>query len=122
MFYEMFPIITVQDLDRALAFYRDVGGGEVTYTFPPEGEGDPVYVTVRVADTQLGLGVDPNFTGPAVQPMELCAYTNDCDAAVAQLRAAGGNVLEEPADQPWGERMARVADPDGYRLTILSTL
>jgi lactoylglutathione lyase len=120
MFREMFPIITVRNLDRALEFYRDALGGEVSYSFPPEGEGDPVNVTLRLADTQLGLGVDPNFTGPAVQSMELCTYTDDCDAAVAHLRAAGAKVLEEPADQPWGERMAWVADPDGYRLMILS--
>jgi lactoylglutathione lyase len=31
-------------------------------------------------------------------------------------------VLEEPADQPWGERLARVADPAGNRLMILSRL
>jgi uncharacterized glyoxalase superfamily protein PhnB len=23
-------------------------------------------------------------------------------------------VIAEPADQPWGERLASVADPDGY--------
>jgi lactoylglutathione lyase len=122
MFREMFPILTVRDLAKSPAFYRDVLGGEVTYRFPPEGEGDAVYVNVRVADAQLGLGVDPESTGPGTQAMELCAYTDDCDAAVIRLRAAGTTVLEEPADQPWGERMARVADPDGYRLTILSTL
>ena len=29
-----------------------------------------------------------------------------------RIRAAGGTVTEEPADQPWGERVARVLDPD----------
>jgi lactoylglutathione lyase len=27
-------------------------------------------------------------------------------------------VLEEPADQPWGERIARVPDPDGNMVII----
>ena len=43
----------------------------------------------------------------------LWVYGEDCDAAVEHLREAGVRILEEPADQPWGERIARVADPDG---------
>ncbi|MFD0745041.1 VOC family protein [Phytohabitans flavus] len=35
-----------------------------------------------------------------------------------KLRAAGVKVLAEPTDQPWGERMATVADPDGNRVII----
>lgn len=27
-------------------------------------------------------------------------------------------MLEEPADQPWGERMATVTDPDGNRVIV----
>jgi lactoylglutathione lyase len=29
-------------------------------------------------------------------------------------------VAAEPADQPWGERMAEVADPDGNRVIVAS--
>jgi lactoylglutathione lyase len=27
-------------------------------------------------------------------------------------------IVEEPADQPWGERVARVLDPDGNAVLI----
>lgn len=43
----------------------------------------------------------------------LWVYVDDCDRAVEHLAAAGVPVLEPPADQPWGERVARVQDPDG---------
>jgi hypothetical protein len=33
-------------------------------------------------------------------------YADDCDAAIERLREAGVAVVDEPADQPWGERMA----------------
>jgi lactoylglutathione lyase len=33
-----FPILYVDDLERALGFYRDLLGYEVTFRFPPEGE------------------------------------------------------------------------------------
>ena len=44
---------------------------------------------------------------------ELCLHVDDVDAAVAALRAAGVPVLVEPADQPWGERMAYVRGSGG---------
>jgi lactoylglutathione lyase len=48
----------------------------------------------------------------------LWVYAEHCDAAVEHLRANGVRVLAEPADQPWGERMAEVADPDGNRVIV----
>ena len=48
----------------------------------------------------------------------LWLYTDDVDAAVADLKEAGVPVIAELTDQPWGERVASVADPDGYVLHI----
>lgn len=36
----------------------------------------------------------------------------------ARLRVAGVPVLEEPRDQPWGERVARVEDPVGIEVHV----
>jgi lactoylglutathione lyase len=38
MVQELFPILTTGGLPRALGFYRDLLGFQVTYQFPPEGE------------------------------------------------------------------------------------
>jgi lactoylglutathione lyase len=45
-------------------------------------------------------------------------YADDCDAAVAALQAQGTPIIEEAADQPWGERVARVLDPDGKEVIV----
>ena len=45
-------------------------------------------------------------------------YTDDCDALVRHLRDAGVTVTAEPEDQPWGERVARVLDPDGNEVIV----
>jgi lactoylglutathione lyase len=113
-FTEAFPIITVADLPASLRFYRDRLGFAQTYRFPPEG--DPVFVTLRLGTSELGLGA-----GEAAG-FELCVYADDCDAAVDELRAAGTTIIDEPADQPWGERMARLIDPAGHRILLLSRL
>jgi len=45
-------------------------------------------------------------------------YVDDCDAMVEKLRVAGVSIVAEPADQPWGERVARVHDPDGIEVIL----
>ena len=38
----------------------------------------------------------------------------------ADIKARGGALTSEPADQPWGARDFSVEDPDGYKITISS--
>jgi lactoylglutathione lyase len=106
----------------AVGFYRDLLGFEVTYQFPPEGE--PGHVALDLGRSHLGIGADPDAGGrePAAdgQRFALWVYADDCDAAVEHLRGHGVRVMAEPADQPWGERMAEVADPDGNRVIVAS--
>jgi lactoylglutathione lyase len=117
VFTAAFPIITTQDLDRALRFYRDQLEGEVEYQFPPEGE--PVYVGMNIGSSHLGIAEDSDSQpGEGGQRFALWVYADDCDAAIERLRAAGVTVTEEPADQPWGERVARVLDPDGNEVIV----
>lgn len=116
MFDEVFPILTTPDLARSLRFYRDLLGGAVTYQFPPEGE--PAYVGVRIGGSQLGIGRQEQPGELTNDRITLWAYADDCDAAVARLKASGVTVVQEPATQPWGERMAIVADPDGNPVIV----
>ena len=120
MVQDSFPILSVADLGRAQAFYRDLLGGTVGYAFPPEGE--PQFVTSTSALT-LGLGATTGGAGPhAGTGYTLCAYVADCDAAVDAVRAAGHTVGRSPSDQPWGERIARVLDADGYEVLLVARL
>jgi lactoylglutathione lyase len=115
MFTSAFPIVSTRDLSRALTFYRDLLSGKVTYQFPAEG--DPGYVALDLGSSHLGLGLDPSAPTGA-QRISLWLYTDDCDAAIAHLRAAGTMITEEPTSQPWGERVARCLDPDGNEIII----
>ena len=117
MFSSLFPILATPDLSRALGFYRDLLGGVVSYQFPPDGE--PVYVGVDIGGSHLGIGEDRSLTGAADgSRFSLWVYADDCDAAFARLRDGGATVVAEPTDQPWGERVARVQDPDGNTVVI----
>jgi lactoylglutathione lyase len=116
MFDEMFPIVSTPDLPRSLGFYRDLLGAAVAYQFPPDGE--PGYVGLNLGGSHFGISRQEE-PGPTVNDrVTLWVYTVDCDAAVERLRAAGVPIVQEPVDQPWGERMARVTDPDGNPVIV----
>ncbi len=48
-------------------------------------------------------------------PVSLMIYVADCDAMYRQALAAGAVSEREPADMPYGDRMAGVVDPFGYK-------
>ena len=118
MFTSLFPILASRDLDAALRFYRDLLGGRVTYEFPGP-DGRAAYVGLALGDSSIGIGADAGVTD-ATRPraISLWVYADDCDAAVDHLRSAGVSVIAEPETQPWGERVARVLDPDGNEIVI----
>jgi lactoylglutathione lyase len=118
LFTELFPILSTPDLDRALRFYRDLLGGTVSYEFPgPDGE--PAYMGLNIGPSHVGISRDPAASpAPGRRAVSLWIYADDCDAAIDGLREAGVTIVEEPADQPWGERVARVLDPDGNEVIV----
>jgi predicted enzyme related to lactoylglutathione lyase len=114
---ELFPILSTSDIDRALRFYCDVLGCRMTYRFPSVGEIQ--YVGLSIGASGLGIGLDPEVVlGPRPRPMGIWVYVDNCDAVIERARAAGSTIVEEPSTRPWGERVARVSDPDGNDVLI----
>lgn len=121
--------IAVDDHDKALAFYRDVLGLEVRNDVSFEGMR---WVTVGAPpqpDVSIVLEpplADPNASAKDREAMaELLAKgllravifsTDDVDATFERIRAAGGEVLQEPIDQPYGVRDCAFRDPAGNML------
>ena len=114
-FREAFPIFTVDDVDRAVDFYRSTFGFEQTYSF--DDEGTTAYAFLRLEPLGIGLARRASDDDPA---FALWLYTDDVDAAAEHLRAAGGDELLPPIDQPWGERMCTFRDADGIVLHVAS--
>jgi lactoylglutathione lyase len=124
-FSEPFPILVTDDVPRMVTFYRDRLGFVESYRFPTEGQ--PAFVVLRLGVAQLGFGTSDGASlhgraraASAGNRIEICVYASNVDDAVTALRSAGALVLAEPADQPWGERAAYVADPDGNPILIVA--
>lgn len=108
-FREAFPIFHTTDLERAAAFYSERLGFEETYRIPG-------FVVVALGPFSLGLA-ESSDTAPAGR-VALWLCTEDVDAEIDAPREAGVEVLKEPRDQEWGERMASVLDPDGNEICL----
>jgi predicted enzyme related to lactoylglutathione lyase len=121
--------IPVDDHDKALAFYRDVLGLEVRNDVAYEGMRWVTVGTPSQPDLQIVLEPpvpDPNASDADKQAgAELLAKgllrgviftTDDCDATFEQIRAGGGEVLQEPMDMPYGVRDCAFRDPAGNML------
>lgn len=109
------------DVERTARFWERLGFARF-YRFPAEGEAGswacgaiaPSGPVVAEQWPRNQYGLEPG-TGPR---FEMFVYVPDVDELVPQLRAAGVTVLREPADMPWGERIASVADPDGNPVAL----
>jgi uncharacterized glyoxalase superfamily protein PhnB len=57
--------------------------------------------------------------GPLADTSSLTqVFVEDVAEACERAASAGGSILEEPAERPWGVRQAVVADPEGQRWVL----
>lgn len=123
--------IAVDDHDKALDFYHRALGFEIRQDVKFEGMR---WLTVGPpAQPDVNIVLEPPSASPDASPAdrkvmyELLAKgllrgvnlsTEDCDAAFERVRAAGGEVLQEPMDQPYGVRDCAFRDPAGNLIRI----
>ena len=111
---------TVNDIDRSVAWYRDVLGCVVVDRW--EREGKLMGATLRAGKVDFYLGQDDWRKGRDRQKGEgfrlYCVTAQDVEALAAQIKARGGTLLHETQTEPWGERDFAVVDPDGFKITI----
>jgi predicted enzyme related to lactoylglutathione lyase len=103
--------LPVTDMERAVAFYGDTLGLEVT-------EHDRDWSEVDANGVKLGLnGSEPE--SPHGDGGALVAFQpdGDLDAEVARLRDAGVEFSDGISEHPWG-RIVPFKDPDGNDLQL----
>ncbi len=118
--------ITCLDVQASIRFYRDVLGFAVAQTFDYEGKvagaiivaGD-IRIVLNQDDGKLGWD---RIKGQGFYLQINVAGAADVDAAAARIKAAGGTLLNEPEDRPWGARMFQFKDPDGFKLGVSTPL
>lgn len=123
-FISLMPNLYVADVDRAVAFYRDLLCSTQSFQSPAQGAAE--HVELRLGDVTIAISsrdavAEQGLPAPtAGHPLELVVWCDSVDAAVAALRTAGTPVVVEPYDHTGGHRRAYVADPDGNWVALVS--
>jgi catechol 2,3-dioxygenase-like lactoylglutathione lyase family enzyme len=119
------------DPDASLAFYRDTLGFEVRGDVGYDGQR---WITVGPADQpSTSIVLEPPVCDPGVTDDErqtvvemmakgtyatIVLATTDLDGTFARLQARDAEIVQEPADQPYGVRDCAVRDPAGNLVRI----
>lgn len=117
-------VMTTDDFDAAVAFYRDaLGMVEAEAVSSPGGRIvilDAGRATLEIVDAAHAAYIDDVEVGRRVAgPIRVAFEVDDSDAMTARLTAAGGTLIAPPVVTPWRSRNARLDGPD-LQLTLFT--
>jgi uncharacterized glyoxalase superfamily protein PhnB len=113
--------LTVKDLQKSLAWYRDVLGFAVDRMH--EREGKLMAVSLEAGDVRILINQDDGAKGfdrSKGEGFSLQITTDQNVDEIADRIRKHSSLDTEPADMPWGVRAFRFRDPDGFKLVISS--
>jgi len=106
-------MIIVSDMDRSVAFYRDVLGLELEQQSEAWSQLNAGTISVGLHGSTEGVSASPE--GGA----QLAFYVDDAQKAVEELRSRGAEIAQEPEREEFGGLLAYVKDPDGYLIMLM---
>ena len=114
--------LTVKDVRASMCWYRDVVGFTVDQEY--EREGKLMAASLKAGEVRILVGQDDGAKGWDRVKGEgfslMLTTSQNVDELASRIKANGGALVSEPMDMPWGARVFRVQDPDGFKLAISS--
>lgn len=113
------PCLIVREAGRAIEFYKQAfGASELMRLEDPNGT--IVHSEIQIGDSPIAIAeevtdwgnISPQSLGGS--PVVMQIYVDDVDAIAAKAIAAGAKVIFPVADQFYGDRAGRLADPYGH--------
>lgn len=116
-----YVILVVEDLDRALAFWRDLMGLPLAHRAAGYAQFETGATRIALI-TREGmsdaLGHQASHPGRNTISFEIGFKVDDVDRAWRELVDGGAEAAVAPVDRPWGQRTAYVRDPDGHWIEL----
>ena len=110
------PYLVAEDASGLIDFLTNAFGAIERMRMPmPDGSVAHAEVEISGAAVMLGSAMPPEFPPTSAQ---IHLYVEDVDGAYAQALSAGAASVAEPADQFYGDRIARILDPAGNTWSI----
>ena len=121
---ELRLVVTTEDYDAAVAFYRDTLGLSESAEYLSEDQGrviilDAGRATLEIADPGHAVYVDDVEVGRRVAGHVRVAFgVPDAAAATDKLTEAGATLIAAPTRTPWNSLNSRLDAPAGLQLTL----
>jgi predicted enzyme related to lactoylglutathione lyase len=124
---ELRLVVTAEDYDEALTFYRDVLGLPERAAFSsPDGRVtilEAGRATLELTDPNHAAFIDEVEVGKRVAGHIRVAFeVDDSAATTARLAEAGAEVVAEPTRTPWNSLNSRLEAPGSLQLTLFTEL
>src|ERR1700677_1880461 len=122
---ELRLVVTAEDYEAALHFYRDVLGLSELGAFSSPGGHvtilDAGRATLELADPSHAAYIDEVEVGRRVAGHIRVAFrVGDSPAVTARLAAGGATVIAEPVRTPWNSLNSRLDAPGDLQLTLFA--
>ncbi|WP_061294893.1 VOC family protein [Herbidospora cretacea] len=124
---ELRLVVTAENYEEALHFYRDVLGLAEIADFS-SGDGKVRLLsagraTVEIIDARQARHIDDVEVGRRVAGhIRVALEVPDAESTTALLEEHGADVLAPPTRTPWNSLNARLTAPDGLQLTLFEEL
>lgn len=120
---KIMPSFTTTDLQRSIAFYRDVLGFVVGEEWREDGalQGCEIHagaISFMLGQDDFAKGKD---RAKGLGTRIWCHTAQDLDRLSDEIKSRGGVLEQEPQVMPWGDRVFMISDPDGFKLTFVQT-
>lgn len=119
-YHTVTPIVVVPDVAAALSWYGEAFGARTDMTLEAPG-GAVMHAQIVIDDTRLMI-VTEDAEQDSLAPKQLGGsnasffmYVEDVDASFARAVELGAEPTSTPTDMMWGDRVAEITDPAGYR-------
>jgi uncharacterized glyoxalase superfamily protein PhnB len=113
------PYLFYDDVDRAARFLEEAFGFQRVFESPDPAGGlahaQLAHGTGKVMLGKIGPGLRPVASARSLDALHagVYVYVDDVDAHCGRARAAGAEVLLNPSDQFWGDRLYCAIDVEG---------
>jgi predicted enzyme related to lactoylglutathione lyase len=121
-------VVTADDYDQAVAFYRDaLGMPELAVWSSPDGGRvmllDAGRATLELTDPKNAAFIDEVEVGRRVAGhVRVALEVDDSRAATTAAVEAGAELVAEPTETPWRSLNVRLDGPAGLQLTLFEEL
>jgi predicted enzyme related to lactoylglutathione lyase len=118
--------LTVDDYEKAVAFYRDGLGLEPGDVWSGSGRAQVFgggKAMLEIFDNDYAKYVDEMEVGERLSgAIRFAIQVEDINAAVERAVSHGGKLVQEAVETPWKDLNARIQAPDGMQITLFQLI